>query len=119
MKSKISASRIRAPTATRAASILAVFHDDTLEDVRDVFALVGRLLELVEQFLELHERDRILLVLKQLPDGLLVYAIRFIFEPVDLDDVWRDGDLLVERADGRFDGVRRGGQQFGELAGAG
>src|SRR5687768_15834421 len=116
MKSKIRASRIRAPTARRAESILAVFHDDAFEHIGDVLTLVSRFLELVEKLLELHQPDRILLVLKELAYGQLMHAIGFVLEAIDLDDVRRDGDLLVERPDGGLDGLGRGGQQLADRA---
>ena len=76
-----------ATTARRLESIRAsgVLDDDAFEHVGDVLAAIGRGLEEVEDLLPLDDRDRVLLLLEQPPDGGLVRAIGFVLEPVDLD----------------------------------
>ena len=96
-----------------------MLHDDAFEDVGDVLALVSGLLELVEKLFPLHDGDGIALLREQLLDGMQVHPVRFVLEPVDLDDVRGDGDLLFERLDGRQHGLAGGRQQLRELARAG
>ena len=73
---------------------LTVLDHDALEDVGDVLAAVGRVLEEVERLLPLHHDDRIALFVEQPADRLLVDAIGFVLEPVDLDRVRRPGPCL-------------------------
>ena len=66
---------------------LSVLDHDALEDVGDVLAAIGGVLEEVERLLPLDHDDRIALVVEQPADRLLVDAVGFVLEPVDLDRV--------------------------------
>ena len=79
----------RAPATIQQHARLAVLDDDAFEDVGDVLAAVGGVLEEVEHLLPLHHDDRIALLVEQLADRLLVDAVGFVLEPVDLDRVRR------------------------------
>ena len=59
--------------------------DDAFEDIGDVFATIRGGLEEVEDFLPLHDRDRVLLLFEQPAHGVLMRAIGLVLEPIDLD----------------------------------
>ena len=77
-------------TTVKSITALSVLDHDAFEDVGDVLAAVGRLFEEVERFLPLHDHDRIALVVEQPADRLLMDAVGFVLEPVDLDGVAED-----------------------------
>src|SRR6266545_6003072 len=65
MKSKVSATKISAMTARRFASIRSgVLDDHAFDDVGNVLAAVGRLLQEVDDRLPLHDHDGVLLLLE-------------------------------------------------------
>src|SRR6266850_175047 len=100
MKSKASATPISAMTARRFVSIRSgVLDHDAFEDVGDVLAAIGGLLEKVQDLLPLHDDDRVLLLVEQRLHGRLMRAIRLVLEAVDLDGAFGDPVPLLERLD--------------------
>src|SRR2546421_3048739 len=101
MKSKVSATRISATTASVVTVIdrSGVLHDDPLEDVGDVLAAVGGLFEEVQDLLPLDDLDRVLLFREEGADGRLKGAVRLVLEAVDLDRPLRDAFAAFERLD--------------------
>src|SRR5438876_4124417 len=101
MKSKVSATRISATTASVVTVIdrSGVLHDDPLEDVGDVLAAVGGLFEEVQDLLPLDDFDRVLLFREEGADGRLKGAVRLVLEAVDLDRPLRDAFAAFERLD--------------------
>ena len=89
-------------TTVQSIGALSVLDHDALEHVRHVFAAIGGVFEEVERLLPLHDDDRIALLVEQLADRLLVDAIGFVLEPVDLDGVGASSPLLLlERVERR------------------
>src|SRR5438093_2812373 len=101
MKSKVSATKISATTASVAADIggSGVLHDDALEDVGDVLAAVGGLFEELQDLLPLDDLDRVLFFREEGADGRLKGAVRLVLEAVDLDRPLRDTFAALERLD--------------------
>ena len=79
---------------------------DAFEHVGDVLAAVGGVLEEVERLLPLHDRQRIVFVVEQLADRLLMDAVGLVLETVDLDGVAEDALVLLERVEREPDLVR-------------
>ena len=71
-----------------------------LEDVRDVLASISGVFEKVERLFPLDDHDRIALLVEETTDGLLMDAVRFVLEAIDLDGVI-DETLVL------FQGVER------------
>src|SRR5262245_512585 len=70
---------------------LAVFHEDGLDDVGHVFALVGRKLEVLVDVLPLDHLERILrLPVEQVVQGIAQDLVGVVFELVDLRALPRD-----------------------------
>src|SRR4051812_29032198 len=98
MKSNVSATPIRATTAIRLVSIRSgVLHNDAFEDVGDILAAIGGLLEKIEDLLPLHDRDGVLFVLEERLHGGLVGAVRLVLEAVDLHRALGDPLALFQR----------------------
>src|SRR6188472_902548 len=119
MKSKASATKISATTASRFASIRSgVLHDDAFEDVGHVLASVGGLLEEVQNLFPLDDDDGVLLVFEERLHGGLVGPVGLVLETVDLDGALGDALPLFEglhRADDLLDRIA---DQPRQLAGA-
>src|SRR3954462_13023915 len=98
MKSNVSATRMsRTTIGSMSAGALPVFHDDALDDVGDVLAAIGGLLEEIERFLPLDDDDRIAFLVEQPDDRLLMDAVGFVLEPIDFDAVRPNAFDLLER----------------------
>jgi len=93
-----------------------VLDHHALEDVRHVLATIGGILEEIKRFLPLHDRQRVVFVVEQPADRLLMNAVRFILETVDLDGVAEDAFVLLERIEGEPDLVGGRSDDLGQLA---
>src|SRR6476619_3327141 len=87
----------RTPTRRRDRTSSAVLDDDALENVRDVLAAIGSALEKVERFFPLDDAQRIAFFVEPAHDRLVVDAVRFVFEGVELDRVDDDAPALFRR----------------------
>src|SRR5215475_10114555 len=79
-------------------SILRVLEDHTLDDVGDVLAAIGRVLEVLVDLFPLDDRDRILLFLEQARDRAAQDRIGLVLEAVDVDAQLERRLRLLERA---------------------
>src|SRR3989338_2489218 len=80
-KSKNSA---RPTRAMMAISVLSMFHQDALDDLGHVLALVERAFRHIVDLLPLYHHDRVFLVLEEVADGLLAHRIAEVLHAVDL-----------------------------------
>src|SRR5579859_2489608 len=81
-------SNARARAMTRTSVSMGgsrVFEHHAFDDVGDVLAAVGRLLDVVEDVAPLHDVDGVVAVVKQLRDGAPVDGVGLVLEAVDLD----------------------------------
>src|SRR5688572_29368672 len=83
-----------------------VLHRDAIEHVADVLAAVGGRLQMPVELLPLDDLDRVLLVVEQRDDRLLVDDIAFVLQPIDLRGRRRYHGLVAERLHRLFDLVR-------------
>ena len=83
------------PTTIQNIGALSVFDHDALDHVGDVLAPIAGVFEEVERFLPLDDRERIALLFEQLADGLVVHAVGFVLQPVDLDRVGHQALVLL------------------------
>ena len=67
----------------RRVHALPVFHDHTLEDVGDIVASVGRCFEKIKNFLPLDDGDRVVFLVEQLHDGILMDPVSLVLELAD------------------------------------
>src|SRR4249919_3135658 len=78
-----------------------VLDHNAFNDVGDVFASVRDLLEHVEQLFPFDDHDRIALAIEELPYGVMIGAVRLVFETVDFDGMGMHGTLLGQCLQGR------------------
>src|SRR5437762_10008345 len=97
MKSKSSATTIRDATIPSSIARLPVLDDDAFEHVGYVFAAVGGILEEVEHLLPLDHGDRILLLVEQPAEGLVMNPVGLVLEPVHLHGQHVYADTPLER----------------------
>src|SRR5262245_29266565 len=84
------------PPTSSSMSASAVLDYHAFEKVRHVLAPIGRGFQEVECFLPLDDRDRVALVLEETGDRLLVNAVGFVLEAIDLDRIGDDTLALLE-----------------------
>src|SRR5437667_426724 len=62
-----------------------VLQHDALDDVRDVLASVGRVLQVLVDLLPLDDRDRVLLLLEETRNGRAQDGVPFVLQSIDVD----------------------------------
>src|ERR1041384_7421566 len=82
--------------------MLGVLNDYVLQNVRHVFAIIDGGFEKLVDFLELDQRDGVLLFVEQIGDGAAPDQIGFILQPVDLDAMVPDWAVLFPRLERIF-----------------
>ncbi len=88
---------------------LAVLDLYILEGVRDIFAIVRRLLQKLVNLFELDNSDRIFFMLEQLPDALLGWLTAACFlQPVDFDAVIDEGFAFGQSVEGLLENQTTG-----------
>ncbi len=82
---------------------LRVLDDDSLDELRDVFAVIDRLFEQGVDVLPLEDFDRLCPVVEQAGDGRAADPIALVLDPMDFDDKLVDILEAPEIAQGLFD----------------
>ena len=81
---------------------LAVFDDNVLKRVGHIFAVIGGLFQQLIDLFELHDVDRILFVREQSLTAFANDIIGDVFNPVDLDTMFDDLIVRVQRLECNF-----------------